>query len=78
MAVIISDEVFKKAELSGEELLIDLACYLYEKKKLSMGRARALASLNQMEFQQALADREIDIHYTEEDLEQDLENLGLK
>ncbi len=77
MALIISDEVLSKAQLSANELLIDLACYLYDKKKMSMGRARALAGLNQLEFQQALAERGIDIHYTEDDLEKDLQNLGI-
>ncbi len=77
MALIISDEILSKAQLSENELLIDLACYLYEKKKLSMGRARGLANLNQMEFQMELAKRDINIHYTEEDLQKDLKNLGI-
>ncbi len=77
MALIITDETLEKAHLSANELLIDLACYLYEKKKLSMGRARGLANLNQIEFQKELALREIDIHYTEDDLNKDLENLGI-
>ncbi len=78
MALIISDETLAKAQLSANELLVDLACYLYEKKRLSMGKAKELAALNQLEFQQALAVRNIDIHYTEEDLNKDLENLGIK
>lgn len=77
MALVISDEILSKAQLSANELLVDLACYLYEKKRLSMGKAKELAGLNQLEFQQALAARNIDIHYTEEDLDKDLENLGI-
>ena len=77
MALIISDEILSKAQLSEEELLIDLACYLDDKKKLSMGRARGLTNLNQLEFQMELAKRDIYIHYTEEDLQKDLKNLGI-
>ncbi|WP_367391860.1 UPF0175 family protein [Lewinella sp. LCG006] len=77
MALIISDKVLEQAQVSADELLIDLACYLYEKKRMSTGQARALVGLNQIEFQQELAARDIDIHYTEEDLEKDLKNLGV-
>ncbi len=77
MALLISDEILEKAQISEKELLLDLACYLYDKKKLSMGIARGLANLNQIEFQMELAKREIDIHYTEEDLQKDLKNLGI-
>lgn len=57
MALIITDEILAKAQLSDNELLVELACYLYEKKKLSMGRARGLANLDQIAFQQELAKR---------------------
>lgn len=77
MALLISDVELEKAQISEEELLTDLACYLYDKKKPSMGSARGLANLNQIEFQMELAKREIDIHYTEEDLQKDLKNLGI-
>lgn len=77
MALIISDKVLEQAKVSADDLLVDLACYLYEKKRLSTGQARALVGLNQIAFQQELAARGIDIHYTEEDLEKDLKNLGV-
>lgn len=77
MALIISDETLSKAQLSPNQLLIELACYLYDKKRMSMGQARTLAELDQITFQQELAKREIYIHYSEGDLEQDLRNLGL-
>ena len=77
MALVISDKILEQAQISADELLIDLACYLYEKKRLSTGQARALVGMNQIEFQKELAARDIDIHYTEDDLEKDLENLGI-
>lgn len=77
MALIISDTVLEKAQISADDLLVEIACYLYARKKLSMGLAKELAGLNQIEFQQALSTREIDLHYSAEDLETDLKNLGI-
>lgn len=78
MALIITDETLTKAKTSAEELLIDLACYLYDKKRMSMGQARHLAGLDQISFQKELAKRDIYIHYTEDDLKKDLDNLGIR
>ena len=36
MALIIPDEILRQANMSESELLVDLACYLYERKRLSM------------------------------------------
>ncbi len=77
MAIIISDETLAKAQLTEQDFLIDLACYLYDKKRLSMRNAQALASLNLLDFQKELAKREIGTHYTQEDLNKDLQNLGI-
>ena len=70
--MIISDRTLRRINLTGEELAVDIACYLYQQKKLSMGKAKELAGMNQREFQLELAKREIDVHYSEADLETDL------
>lgn len=77
MALIISDDVLSKARMSAEDLLTDLACYLYDKQRLSMGQAKHLTGLDQIAFQKELAKRDIYIHYTSDDLDQDLKNLGI-
>ena len=77
MALVIPDHILAKAQLSGEDLLVDLACYMYEKKRLSMGQARGLSGLDHISFQKELAKRDIFIHFTEADLEIDLKNLGI-
>ncbi len=77
MAIIISESMLAKIELTGEELLVDLACYLYKKKKLSHGKARVLSGLNFLDFQTELGKREIDNHYDEDDLQTDLANLNI-
>ena len=77
MALIIPDSVLKKAHLSGEDLLTDLACYMYDKGRLSFGKASELSGLNYLQFQKALGDRDIDIKYSQQDLDTDLRNLGI-
>jgi predicted HTH domain antitoxin len=78
MALIITDDTLSKAQLSADELLVDLACYLYDKKRMSTGQARHLTGLDQISFQKELAKRDIYIHYKTEDLEKDLQNLGIE
>ncbi|MEM9835181.1 MAG: UPF0175 family protein [Bacteroidota bacterium] len=78
MALIISDELLDKIEISASSLLIDLACYMYEKKQLSFGKSRELSGLNHLEFQKELGKREIYLHYDEDDLNTDLKNLGIE
>lgn len=77
MALVISDETLSTVQLSAEELLIDIACLLYERKRMSMGQARKLAHLDHISFQQELSKRNIDLHYSEIDLKKDLKNLGI-
>lgn len=77
MAVVISDAILEQAEVTGEDLIIDLSCYLFDKKRLSLGKARALAGLDLLSFQRELSIREIDMHYDENDLELDLKNLNI-
>lgn len=77
MALIIPDTVLQKIDLKANDLMIELACYLFDKERLSMGKAKELAGLNLLDFQKELGARKIDLHYSEEDLGIDLENLGI-
>ncbi len=67
--LIISGNILEELRISPKELLIDLTAYLYDKEKLSMGQAKKLAGLTQIEFQKELAERNIMIKYDIEDLE---------
>jgi len=73
--LIIPATVLKEIKVSPTELLIDLAVYLYDKEKLSMGQAKKLAGLTQVQFQKEMAKRDVLIKYDIEDLEKDLETL---
>ena len=50
----------------------ELAIHLYREGFISFGKARALASLSKWQFAEKLGAKEIPRHYTNEDLEQDL------
>jgi len=54
-----------------------LAVYLYDKERLSMGRAKKIAGLTQIEFQKEMAKRDVYIKYDAEYLKIDLKNLEL-
>ena len=73
--LVISGEVLEKLRITPEDLKIDLAVYLYDKEQVSMGQARKLAGLNQLEFQKEMGKRDVYMKYDVEDLEADLETL---
>lgn len=75
MIINIPDQALQAAKISSEELLIDFAVYLYEKKILSIGQARKIADLDLLAFQKELAKRDVYIHFEVEDLDKDLANL---
>ncbi|MEM1214094.1 MAG: UPF0175 family protein [Bacteroidota bacterium] len=76
MGLHISEKVLELAAIEPEELLLELAVYLYDQERMSLGQAKALAQLDRIQFQQALAERNVCIKYDEDDLEQDLKDLA--
>ena len=68
-------ELLDEMQLSPEELRIAIAVYLYDQERLSIGRAKKLAGLTQIAFQQELTKRGVHIKYDIGDLEKDLSNL---
>ncbi len=75
MDLLIKDEILKKAEITAEELLIEIAVHLYDTERLSMGQARNLVQMDIISFQKELSKRNVYIKYDIEDLETDLKNL---
>ncbi len=71
----ISQDVLDSARLTVDELLIELAIHLYQRGRLSVGKAHELAGLSLWEFRQLLASRRIPPHVGIEELDQDLETL---
>ncbi|MEM6316141.1 MAG: UPF0175 family protein [Bacteroidota bacterium] len=73
--LVISKNVLEELRRTQNVLLIDLAVYLYDKEQLTMGRAKKLAGLTQIQFQKELAKRDVLIKYDVEDFQADLETL---
>jgi predicted HTH domain antitoxin len=78
MVIDIPNQVMAQMKMTPDQLRLELAVYLYDKKRLTMGQAKTLAGLGQIAFQQELAQRNVFIHYDEGDFQKDLDNLGIK
>ena len=73
--LVIPQEILAAIKLPSEELRIEIAVYLYDKEKLSIRQAKRLAGLDQLAFQKERAKRDVYIHFSMKDLEDDLETL---
>ena len=77
MTIEIPDTAFSRPGDSPENLSLELAIFLYEKGRLTMGQARKMAKLDVVSFQKELSKRDVYIHFEIEDLEKDLRNLEM-
>lgn len=72
----ISDEVYDALRLPDGErkhvLRRELAVTCYEQDILSFGKARELAEMSTREFQELLAERGVERHYADEELDDDV------
>lgn len=68
-------EIMQAARLSTQDLKKELALLLYQQNKISFGKAKDLADLNVWSFQHLLGVRGINVHYDEDDFNDDLHNL---
>jgi len=73
----IPDEVATAIKLPrkqlDQQLAIEMAFALYGRGLLSMGAARRLAKLDKWTFLEGLGERRIERHYSEYELEEDLD-----
>ena len=76
MSIVISDELLSATRLTAVELTQELAIALFQREKLTLGQASQLAAMNQWQFQQLLASRNIPLHYDVADFEADLQALA--
>jgi len=56
-----------------KELCKELALALYQREALPLGKARLLARMTRWEFEELLGQRRILRHYTDMDLEEDIQ-----
>jgi predicted HTH domain antitoxin len=77
MTLTIPDEVLSHANISSMDMRIEVAAYLYEKQRISIGKARLIAGLSLIQFQKELAKRNIYLQISSKDLDTEVKNLRL-
>ena len=78
MTLDVPDEILKRAGLTEQDCLSELAVHLYAERRITNGEALRISGLSRQAFEQELAKHDISL-YTVEDLESDvktLEDLG--
>ncbi|NES99387.1 MAG: UPF0175 family protein [Sphaerospermopsis sp. SIO1G1] len=75
MSLTISDEILNSTGMTSTELLIEIAVMLFEKEKVSLGKASKIAEMNYVKFQELLAQRNISLHYDVEEFQEDMKTL---
>ncbi|MDJ1179909.1 UPF0175 family protein [Roseofilum sp. BLCC_M91] len=76
MSIVISDEILQASRLTPDEFRQEIALYLFESGRLTVGYAAQLANLSLHQFRQLLEQRQIPLYsYDVEDFELDVRNL---
>ena len=75
VSIPIPEEFIHATRLSPDDLRIELALHLYEKKKISLGKASELAGMDKVRFMQLLGSREIEVNYDVAEFERDVSVL---
>lgn len=75
MSVVIPDEILKAANLTEQELQLEIAILLYKQGRLSMSRAAQFVQLTRIEFQTKLGERCVPVNYDVDDLNEDVSTL---
>jgi len=75
MPIVIPDEILEGCDVTIEDIRLDVAISLYQREKVSLGKAAEIAGLNRWEFQKILAERRIPLNYSVSDLEKDYKTI---
>jgi predicted HTH domain antitoxin len=75
MGLQITDDELQAARLSAEELRREIAVFLFQQDRFTLGQASTFAGMSQLDFQRLLASRQIPIHYDIADFDEDLRTL---
>ena len=73
VAIEIPHRLLQAARATTDELKVELAVQLYERRRLGIGEARELAGMSLWQFRQLLASRGIAPHYDVADLDEDMQ-----
>jgi predicted HTH domain antitoxin len=77
MTLTIPDEILTQANIDSMDMRIEVAAYLYEKHRVSIGKARLIAGLSLVQFQKELAKRNIYLQISTQDIQTEIDNLKL-
>jgi predicted HTH domain antitoxin len=69
----IPNRLLHAARATPDELKVELAVQLYERRRLGIGQARELAGMSLWQFRQLLGSRGIAPHYDVADLDDDMQ-----
>lgn len=72
MIIEIPDTAIQDTPMSPAELRLELAIWLYTRKRLTLGQARKVAGLSVIDFQKALVNSGVYLNYNQEDLADDI------
>lgn len=75
MSVTISDDLMAATPLSSRQMAVELALELYQREKLSLGKAAEMAGMERFDFQVLLGERGLYLTLDVDDLEEDLATL---
>ncbi|MCS6918461.1 MAG: UPF0175 family protein [Fimbriimonadales bacterium] len=75
MSVIVSEEMLRETQMSEDEFRQELAIWLYREGRLTLAQAARWAGITRLQFQRALSDKGLSIHYETTDLDEDLRGL---
>ncbi len=71
----IPQDILDSARIKLPDLKVEIALLLYSQYRLSIGKARELATMSLWEFRQLLGIRKIPAHYDIDDLNTDVATL---
>ena len=77
MTLVIPEDILQAAKMDEHAMLVELACHLFDKERLSLHQASQLARMSRPDFEDELHDRHIAIYrYDVEDFAQDMRTLN--
>jgi predicted HTH domain antitoxin len=76
MLIEVPDAVLQNP-LDRNKMLLEIAIYLFEKDKLTLGKAAEFVGIPKMQMQNEIGGRGINMHYDEEMLENDLKSIEI-
>ncbi len=71
-AVPIPQKIVETARTSPEDFYREIAVFLYEEQHVTLAQAARIAQMDRVAFQQLLASRGVDIHFTIDEYEHDV------